>query len=375
MNNKIYVTKSSLPKFEEYVDKIKGIWDTCWMTNCGPLHQEFELELKKYLRFENLELFVNGHMALDIAIKGLNLGGEVITTPYSFVSTTHALTMNGITPVFCDIKSDDFTIDEDKIESLITDKTSAILAVHVYGIPCNLKRLSEIAEKYNLKLIYDAAHTFGIEVNEQSIACFGDVSMFSFHATKVFNSIEGGALTFKDLNLSKKFRNLRNFGIEGAESITEIGLNAKMNEFSAAMGICNLRHLDDNILKRKKITEIYVEGLSECTGIKLIDYNNLAKRNIHYNYSYFPVVINEELTGFTRDELFAELEKNNIYSRKYFYPLISNCECYAKIIKQYDLPNAEYIADRVLTLPLYSDLEEDAVHKIIMVIKSLYKGR
>ncbi|KLU64361.1 dTDP-4-amino-4,6-dideoxy-D-glucose transaminase [Desulfosporosinus acididurans] len=362
MDKKILVTRSSLPPMEEYVDKIKRIWETGWMTNNGPIYTELEESMKQYLCCDNLELYVNGHMALDIAIKALGLTGEVITTPFTFASTTHALVMNDLVPVFCDIKPDDYTIDEDKVEALITEKTSAILGVHVYGQPCNVIKLEKIAEKHHLKLIFDAAHAFGVKLDGKPIANFGDISMFSFHATKVFNTIEGGALIYSDEKLTRKLKNLRNFGIEGPESVVDIGLNAKMNEFAAAMGICNLCYLDKNIQKRKHAYELYFKRLKDFKGIKMIDNKN--NQNVLWNYAYFPIVIDEKLSGFTRNELFDELQKKDIFTRKYFYPLITDFECYHGKFEQYELPVAHYVADRVLSLPIYADLEEEDILRI-----------
>lgn len=375
MSDKILVTRSSLPQFEKYVEKIKGIWDSRWLTNNGPIYIEFENKLKKYLECENLELYVNGHMALDISIKALELSGEIITTPFTFASTTHAIVMNGLTPVFCDIKPNDYTIDENKIEELITEKTSAILAVHVYGQTCNVNKLQEICKKHNLKLIFDAAHAFGVRIDNKPIANFGDMSMYSFHATKVFHSIEGGAVIFNDKQHERKLKNLRNFGIEGPESVVEVGINAKMNEFAAAMGSCNLDYIDENIEKRKKVVEQYCNKIGDLDGIKLINYSENIHKGIKENYAYFPIVVDEAKAGFTRDELFFELEKNEIYARKYFYPLITEFECYVERFSNFELPIAKWVSDRVLTLPIYSDLSIDNVDRICNVILSLYKHR
>lgn len=368
MGKKIMVTQSSMPPFDQYVEKIKSIWDKRWLTNNGPLHQELEEKLKQYLKCENLQLFVNGHMALDLAVKALCLKGEVITTPFTFASTTHALVMNGLTPVFCDIKSTDFTIDEKQIEGLVTDKTSAILAVHVYGQPCNVEQLDKISKKHNLKIIYDAAHAFGVEVNEQSIANYGDVSMFSFHATKVFNTIEGGALAFKDQNLTRSLQNLRNFGIEGPESVVDVGLNAKMSEFSAAMGLCNLESLEENLLKRKHITQLYNENLKNCYGIKTLNFLEDKGHRQKHNYAYYPIVVDEQHVGYNRDELYEELAQHNIFTRKYFYPLVTEYACYQEKFSQNETPVAKRIAERVLCLPLYADLDTEEVIKICKII-------
>lgn len=371
MNKEIMVTQSFLPPIEEYIDQLRGIWDNHWLTNNGMLHIKFENEVKEYLEVDNVTLYVNGHMALDVAIKALNLTGEVITTPFTFVSTTHAIVMNGLKPVFADIKEEDYTIDEISVEELITPETSAIVAVHVYGRPCNVIELEKIAKKYNLKLIFDAAHAFGTKIDGRSVASFGDISMFSFHATKVFHSIEGGALAYGDSTLSKKLKNLKNFGIEGPESVTEVGLNAKMNEFSAAMGICNLKYIESEIQKRKIIVDYYNSRLCKLKGIRVPSYPN----NIKHNYSYYPILVDEKETGFTRNQLFDELKKNSIISRKYFYPLITEMECYKDKFKGYDLPVAGFVSERILALPIYGELDLRDVERICDIILMLGKGK
>lgn len=365
MNKQIQVTRSSMPQFEEYIEEIKELWDSSWLTNMGIKHKELESSLLKYLNTSNITLFTNGHLALECAISALNLAGEVITTPFTFASTTHAIVRNGLEPVFCDINSEDYTIDVDKLEGLITERTSAIIPVHVYGNVCNVKEIQRIAKKYNLKIIYDAAHAFGVMLNGESIANFGDASMFSFHATKVFNTIEGGAVTYNDPKLSKVLNDLKNFGITGPESFEYVGGNAKMNEFQAAMGICNLRHVDDEILKRKVIVERYIENLKNIEGIKL----NKIKENIKSNYAYFPVVFDGYML--TRDAVYEHLKSKNIITRKYFYPLTNNFECYKGRFKSEDTPVAKYIADRILCLPVYSDLELEDVDMICNIIKEL----
>ncbi len=367
-NKKIPLIYSSMPSIEEYIEEIRSIWDTHWLTNMGPKHEEFRTKLKNYLKVKNIDLLTNGHMALELAIQALELKGEVITTPFTFASTTHAIVRNGLTPVFCDINSKDFTIDESKIESLITDKTTAIVPVHVYGNICNVEEIERIANKYDLKVIYDAAHTFGEEYKGKGVGTFGDVSCFSFHATKVFNSIEGGAVCFNDDKLVSKFESLKNFGINGSESVDYIGANAKMNEFSAAMGICNLRHIEQNIEKRKLLVERYIENLDNINGIIVNKVNNDVKSN----YSYFPIVINEKVFGKSRDELYELLLNENIETRKYFYPLTSEFECYKGVYDSNTTPVAKYISERVLTLPLYADLtleDVDYICKTILAFK------
>lgn len=364
MNKPILVTRSSMPSLEEYMEEIKPIFDSAWLTNMGPEHKTFEAKLETYLKVPNVSLFCNGHLSLFIAIKALRLSGEVITTPFSFASTTHAIADNGLTPVFCDIDPDTYTLDPDKIESLITRHTSAIIPVHVYGNVCNIEAIETIAKKHNLKVIYDAAHAFGVEVNGEGIGNFGDVSMFSFHATKVFNSIEGGCLTYQDENLKQLLYNLKNFGITSPESVEDIGTNAKMNEFQAAMGVCNLRHVDAEIEKRQKVVERYCEHLEGIPGIKL----NPTQPGVKTNYAYFPVVFDEKVFGKSRDQVADELSKENIFVRKYFYPLINDYECYRSIYSSKATPVAKVIADSVVTLPLFADLELEMVDEICRLI-------
>ncbi|MGE7672620.1 DegT/DnrJ/EryC1/StrS family aminotransferase [Lysinibacillus sp. NPDC094403] len=360
----IQITQSSMPDFDEFSEEIRGIWDSRCLTNMGVKHQQLEAGLEQYLKTPNVSLFSNGHLALEYAIAALNLTGEVITTPFTFASTTHAIVRNGLTPVFCDIDPDNYTIQTDNLEDLITDKTSAIIPVHVYGNICDVAEINRIANKYNLKVIYDAAHAFGITIDDEGIANYGDVSMFSFHATKVFHTIEGGALTFKDPSFKDVINAHKNFGITGPETIEYIGGNAKMNEFQAAMGICNLRSVDQEIKKRKKVYNRYVEHLSGVKGIQL----SLPPESVKSNYAYFPVLFD----GFklSRDEVHEKLKKNNILTRKYFYPLTNSFECYKNRFNTRETPVAKFIAERVLTLPLYSDLNLDDIDKIVTIIKS-----
>ena len=362
MEEKILVTRSFLPPMEEYINEIKELWDTHWITNMGVKHQILEEKLKEYLNVENITLFTNGHLALEGIIQAMDLKGEVITTPFTFVSTTHAIVRNGLNPVFCDVTYEDYTMNVDKIEELITDKTSAIVPVHVYGNICNYHKIEEIAKKYNLKVIYDAAHAFGETIDGKSVANLGDASMFSFHATKVFNTIEGGAITYKNPDLKEKLDQVKNFGITGPESIESIGGNAKMNEFQAAMGICNLRHVEEEIQKRKKVVKRYIERLSDIRGIKLNSYNKKLKSN----YAYFPVLFDGYKAS--RDEIYEELKNHNIMARKYFYPLTNDAQCYKNRFSAEQTPIAKYVADRILTLPLYGDLELSTVDKICDII-------
>ena len=369
----INVRAPLMPSMESYIKQLEKIWKTQWMTNCGQRYQEFQQKLM-LMTDTNVELFVNGHMALDVAIKALNLEGEVITTAFTFASTTHALVMNGLTPVFCDIKEDDYTIDENQIEALITDKTCAIVPVHVYGCICNVDAIEKIAKKHNLFVIYDAAHAFDIKVQGKSVASYGDITMFSFHATKVFNSIEGGALCYDDDSLTKKLCNLRNFGIENAESVTQVGLNAKMNEFAAAMGICNLEILEVAIERRKEIVERYCACINQLEGIKTLDYQQMEERKIEYNYAYMPIEINEEITGYTRNQLHAFFLEHNIVTRKYFYPLVVDLECYINKYGHYELPVSRRVSERILTLPLAASMKDDDIERCCDVLLTMKRG-
>lgn len=361
---KIQVTKSSMPPLNEYVEEIQDLWESHWLTNMGVKHRKLQEELKEYLGINNIDLLTNGHMALELTLQALNLQGEVITTPFTFASTTHAIVRNGLEPVFCDINSDDYTIDVSKIESLITDRTCAILPVHVYGNICNIEEIDRIAKKYGLKVIYDAAHTFGETYKGIGVGNFGDASCFSFHATKVFNTIEGGAVCYKDNELGEKIYNLKNFGIRGTECVESVGANAKMNEFQAAMGLCNLRHIDEEILKRKKVVERYRERLAGVEGIQL----NIEQEDVKSNYAYFPVVFDEKKFGKSRNEILESLKKQDIFSRKYFYPLTNTFECFHKKYNVGQTPTALHISKRVLTLPLYAELSFEDVDKICDII-------
>lgn len=362
----INVTRSSMPLFEEYCDEIKELWESHWLTNMGVKHKQLQAELETYLNTPHLALYTNGHLALENVIAAFDFpkGGEVITTPFTFASTTHAIVRNGLVPVFCDINNVDYTIDVTKIEALITDKTCAIVPVHVYGNICDVKEINRIAEKYNLKVIYDAAHAFGVSYDGVNVANFGDASMFSFHATKVFNTIEGGAVTFKDDSFVQLLNDLKNFGIRGPEEIAFVGGNAKMNEFQAAMGICNLRHIDEEIAKRQKVVEHYRKRLEDVEGILLCK----PQADVVSNYAYLPVVFDGY--KYTRDDVVEILSKEDIVARKYFYPLANEYDCY-KDLDTADVtktPIAKHIADRVLTLPLYADLSFEDIDKICDLI-------
>ena len=366
MIKRIPITRSSLAPMDEYIDEIKDMWDSRWLTNMGEKHLRFQEELKSYLGVDNLELFVNGHMTLEMSLQALGLEkGEIITTPFTFVSTTHAIIRNGFTPVFCDIDPNDFTIDASKIEALITDRTVAILPVHVYGNVCDVERIQEIADRHDLKVLYDAAHAFGVRYKGSSIARFGDAACFSFHATKVFNSIEGGAVCFNDPEFGERVSKIRNFGIRNTEEVDEIGANAKMNEFCAAMGLCNLRYADDDIEKRKSIVNRYRANLRGMKGLRL----NLIQDNVRSNYAYFPIFV-EDGFGCSRDELYEKLQRNGIDASKRFHPLTSSLHCYHGRYNEASTPVARDISERIMILPLYPDLSIDDVDRICHIVLS-----
>ena len=360
----ILVTRSSMPDINEYMDEISSIWESHWLTNMGVKHKQLQADLCEYLGVENVELLTNGHMAIELTLQAMNLQGEVITTPFTFASTTHAIVRNGLKPVFCDIDPVTFTMDTEKLENLITDRTCAILPVHVYGNICNIEEIRRLAHKYELKVIYDAAHTFGETYKGQGIGSFGDASCFSFHATKVFNTIEGGAVTYRDKRLGEKIYELKNFGIHGPEEVSAVGANAKMNEFCAAMGLCNLKHVDEEIAKRKTVVERYRSHLEGVDGIQL----NALQPEVKSNYAYFPIIFEEKIFGSSRAEVFDALAEQGIIARKYFYPLTSSFEAFHG---QYDVtqtPVALHISKRVLTLPLYADLAPEDVDRICEII-------
>lgn len=354
----INVTQSSMPDFDEYCRLIKSIWNNKQLTNNGPLHSELEGKISNYLKVENASLLTNGHIALEIALEMLEKKGEIITTPYTFASTTHAIMRAGFKPIFCDIDEDTFTIDSNKIEELITENTVAILPVHVYGNICDVEKINEIAKKHKLHVIYDAAHAFGVEYKGRGIGTFGDFSMFSFHATKVFNTVEGGALTYSNPNIHKKIDILKNFGIVSQDEIDIVAGNAKMDEFRAAMGLLNLKNIDENIEKRRKVFERYQNNLLGTKGIKTISY----REGVKPNYAYYPVVFDKN-----RDEVFNLLKQNGINARKYFYPAINETKAYSSISKQ-DTPVSSYVSKNVLCLPMYSNLELETVDKICDLI-------
>ena len=358
----IMVVRSSMPPYEEFIEEIKDLWDSRHLTHQGPKYNKLEEGLKKYLGVQQLLMFANGHLALELAINAMGLTGEVITTPYTFASTTQAIVRNGLTPVFCDIREDDYTIDTEKLESLITEKTSAIIPVHVYGNVCNVKEIERISKKHNLKVIYDAAHVFGVELDGVPVGNFGDMSMFSFHATKVFHTVEGGGLTFSDEKYIQILKSLRQFGMKGNEDIPIVGTNAKMTEMHAAMGLCNLKHIDEEIAKRKLAADRYFERLKGIKGIKLC----YPKENVKSNYAYFPVVFDGY--KYNRDEVSEKLAKENIFARKYFYPLTSDFEAYKGMFTIQETPIAKHVANNVLTLPLYAGLTVEEVDQICDII-------
>ena len=368
MNN-ILVTRSSMPELEEYINEIKEMWDTHWLTNMGPKHTQLQEELRSFMGVENVELFTNGHMAIELTLQAMGLQGEVITTPFTFASTTHAIVRNGLEPVFCDVDPVTFTMDTGNLESLITERTCAILPVHVYGNICNIEEIDRLARKYGLKVIYDACHTFGETYKGKGVGCFGDASCFSFHATKVFNTIEGGAVTFHDKSLGDALYDLKNFGIHGPEDVSAVGANAKMNEFCAAMGLCNLRHVRDEISKRQKVAARYRSHLEGVEGLQL----NEVQPEVKSNYAYFPVVFDELVFGASRDQVYDALAAHDIYARKYFYPLTNTYSAFHGKYNALETPVALQISKRVLTLPIYADLALEDIDRICKIVLSSRK--
>ena len=364
-SDQIFITKPNLPPLDEFLPYLKKIWKCRILTNDGEFHQRFEKELAEYLNLKYLSLFCNGTLALITALKSLNITGEVITTPYSFIATTHALLWNNIKPVFVDIESEKFNLNPDKIESAITSRTTAILPVHVYGNPCDVKKIKEIADKYGLKVIYDACHAFGVNIHGKSVLNFGDLSVLSFHATKVFSTFEGGAIVCHSAEMKRKIDYLKNHGFENETTIVSHGLNAKMNEFQAALGILQLKYIDGNIEKRKNIAEYYRENLKKIKGIKF--FSDIP--GVRHSYSYFPVLINKEYP-LLRDKLYDKLKKYNIYSRRYFYPLISEFPPYRNLesANKENLMTAHNVSNQVLCLPMYPDLRKNDLDRIIYII-------
>jgi len=367
MSKNIYVTQPSLPPFKEFTKYLKDIWDSKQLTNNGKYHQQFEKELAEYLGVKYLSLFSNGTLALITALQTLRITGEVITTPFSFVATTHALHWNGIKPVFCDIEPYTFNLDPKKIEAAITPKTTAIMPVHVYGNPCDVKRIQEIADKYGLKVIYDAAHAFGVTIDGKSVLNFGDLSVLSFHATKVFNTFEGGAIVCHDKKTKQRIDYLKNFGFADEVTVVAPGINAKMNEFQAALGLLQLKYVDKEIEKRKEVARKYREGLKGINGIKFLS----DLQNVKHNYQYFPIFIDKQNYGKSRDEVYESLKLQNVYTRRYFYPLISQFPTYRGLpsADPSNLPIAERVAQEVLCLPMFGDLPENIIESIISYLR------
>ncbi|MFT6332612.1 MAG: dTDP-4-amino-4,6-dideoxygalactose transaminase [Lentimonas sp.] len=368
-NAQINVTSSFIGNKKNIIDRISSCLDSAILTNNGEQLRQLEKELKDYLAIENISLFCNGTIALLTALKALNLKGEVITTPFTFPATIHVLEWLGLTPIFCDIDPETMCIDAQKIEPLITSKTSAILGVHVYGMPCDVKKIDVIANKHNLKVIYDAAHSFITQIDGKSIGVYGNISMFSFHATKLFNTIEGGALVYNDKKLNDKLHLLKNFGIRSQEIVEIPGINGKMNEIQAIVGLENLRELDVEIKKREKISDLYNRELSNIDGIKLLDF----PKNVTPSLQYYPIRVDYDILNINRDQIFEELKKENIFSRKYFYPLCSNYECYHYLpsAKKELLPIANKISEEILCLPFYGTLKLSVVKSICKIIKNL----
>ena len=363
----ITVTSPLLPSLEEYTELLKDIWDRKWITNNGHYHKELEKELSDYLKVPYLSLFTNGTLPLITALQALRITGEVITTPYSFVATTHSIWWNGLKPVFVDVDPLTGNIDPDKIEEAITPQTTAIMPVHVYGNPCDTKRIQRIADTYGLKIIYDAAHAFGVTVDGRSILEHGDMSTLSFHATKVYNTVEGGALVVKDEATKKRIDHLKNFGFADETTVVAPGINSKMDEFRAAFGLLTLKMVDDAIEKRKKIVERYRKGLASVEGIRFFT----DMHGVKHNYAYFPVFIDENKYGINRDNLYDKMKEHNILGRRYFYPLISDFSMYKGLdsASPDKLPNARIMADQVICLPIHAELDEADVERVIKVIQ------
>ena len=365
-SERITVTSPLLPNLEEFHGLLKQIWDSKWITNNGQFHQQLEKALCEYLGVEYLSLFTNGTLPLITALQALHITGEVITTPYSFVATTHALWWNGIKPVFVDIDPSNCGIDPGKIESAITSRTTAIMPVHCYGKPCDTERIQAIADKYGLKVIYDAAHAFGVEVNGESILKQGDMSTLSFHATKVYNTAEGGALIVKDAETKKRVDYLKNFGFAGETEVVGPGINSKMDEIRSAYGLLNLKQVDEAIEKRHQVAIRYREALREVKGIRFFD----DMVSVKHNYSYFPIFVEAEEYGMTRDELYFKMREQNIWGRRYFYPLISTFSTYKGLLSAApdNLPVATRIANEVICLPMHHGLTDEDLSKIVILI-------
>ncbi|EFU3571125.1 DegT/DnrJ/EryC1/StrS family aminotransferase [Salmonella enterica subsp. enterica] len=365
LDDKILVTQPFLPELNEFIPYLEKIWENKWLTNNGPFHQQLEKELCRYLGVEYVSLFNNATVALITAVQSLELTGEVITTPYSFVATTHSLMWNNLTPVFVDISRDTFNINPSEIEAAITEKTTAIMPVHCYGNPCDVVAIEKIAKKYNLKVIYDAAHAFGVDFNGESLLKFGDLSVVSFHATKVFNTFEGGVIICPNAETKLKIDQLKNFGFEDELTIKSTGINGKMSEVNAAFGLVQLNHVNEAISKRKEIHDLYGKLLGNVKGISIAKFDELATKN----FSYYPILIEDDY-GMSRDELYHLLQNHNIFSRRYFYPLISNMDLYKnmKSAGKKNLRIAHDVSNKVLCLPIYVELDLDTARYIARVI-------
>ncbi|WFR59250.1 DegT/DnrJ/EryC1/StrS family aminotransferase [Anaerocolumna sp. AGMB13025] len=367
-----YITQPLLPDMDEFNEMLKSIWASKQLSNNGTMVKQLERDLSGYLNADYLSVFSNGTVALQLACKVLRLSGEVITTPFTFAATTHSLLWNNLKPVFCDIEEDTYNINPDLIESLITQDTTAIMPVHVFGNPCNVAKIKQIADKYGLKIIYDAAHAFGVKVDGKPISSFGDISMFSFHATKIYHTIEGGALTFKDPYFKERADSLRNFGIKNTDTVLEPGTNGKLNEIQASVGILLLKQVESEIENRKEITNYYRQFLKDIPGI--ITVNDIE--GVSHNYSYFVIRVDKTEYGYSRDELFDKLLEYNVIARKYFYPLCSNFQCYRDYPSSLKdkLPVANKISDMVLSLPLHGRMQKEDVEKISSIIKAIHEG-
>lgn len=371
--NKIYITRPLLANLDELNNKLDEIWSSQWLTNNGPQHQLLENKLKKVLKVPEISLFNNGTIALMIAFQALKLKGEVITTPFTFPATPNVLVWNNLKPVFCDIDPINMTIDANKIESLITPDTTAILGVHVYGTPCDVFKIHEIADKHNLKVVYDAAHAFETEISERGIGTFGDISMFSFHATKLFHTLEGGALTCNDPKIKRRIDLLKNFGIENEDNVIEPGINGKMNEIQAAVGLINLNIMEEEREKRSKLVSTYKSLLNDIEGITFLELD----KNTTNSYQYFVVRVNEKILGKSRDYFYNEFKKYNVFTRKYFFPLCSDYPYFKNLPSSSisNLPIANSIVKEVLTLPLYGSLKIEEVEKICSILKEIKESK
>lgn len=369
LNSPIYVTQPSMPPLDEFSEYLKQIWANKILTNNGPFHKLFEEKLAEYLGVKYLSVFSNGTLALITALQALRISGEVITTPYSFVATTHSLWWNNIKPVFADIESKYLNLDPEKVEAAISPLTTAIMPVHVYGNPCYVNEFQKLADTYGLKIIYDAAHAFGVRINNESILNYGDLSILSFHATKAFNTIEGGAIICHDSKMKERIDYLKNFGFAGETKVIAPGINAKLNEIQAAYGLIQLKYIDQVIEKRVEIIKIYRENLKNISGIRILD----DQSNVKHVYTYFPILVDSQIFGRTRDWVYEELKKYNIFGRRYFFPLISQFPSYRGLnsAKASNLPKAEEIANQVICLPIYPALDLNIVEYICKTIKKL----